>query len=187
MTKVYFDNIHLEIIRQIDSAKFDLKICIAWFTDYQIYKNLVKKAKDGIKVEVIIANHKHNKNSKVNFKELLKHNGRVSYIGNLNDDSRDSFMHNKFCIIDDITIVTGSYNWSYKARKNAENILVLNNDKELAKEFIRKFNELKPEYGFAIKDNEVTLLPIENIMSKWDHNPINKSETISSANIVDKF
>ncbi|KSA13478.1 phospholipase D-like domain-containing protein [Maribacter dokdonensis] len=185
MTKVYFDKIHLEIIHQITNAQFDIKVCIAWFTDFDIYKSLVKKVKEGINVEVIIANHKHNKKSRVNFKELLKYNGKVSYIGNLNDGLRESFMHNKFCIIDNIRVVTGSYNWSYKARKNEENILVLDNNQTLANKFIEKFNELKPKYGFTIKNNEVALLPIEKIMSKWDNKP--SSVLKPSSNIVDKF
>ena len=41
-------------------------------------------------------------------------------------------MHNKFCVIDRSTVINGSYNWSYKARQNHENITVSTNAEELA-------------------------------------------------------
>jgi phosphatidylserine/phosphatidylglycerophosphate/cardiolipin synthase-like enzyme len=37
-------------------------------------------------------------------------------------------MHHKFCLIDDRILINGSYNWSYPARRNEENILVLRRD-----------------------------------------------------------
>jgi phosphatidylserine/phosphatidylglycerophosphate/cardiolipin synthase-like enzyme len=35
-------------------------------------------------------------------------------------------MHNKFCVIDGQAVITGSFNWSYKARQNHENITIFN-------------------------------------------------------------
>jgi len=127
MVKAHFNNIHIEIINLIETAQTDIKICVAWFTDFDIYSKIVAKQKQGINVDVVIANHIFNKKSRVDFKEFLKHSGKVSYIGNINDGSQDKFMHNKFCIIDNSTIVTGSYNWSFKARSNDENVLIIKN------------------------------------------------------------
>ncbi|MDC1188613.1 phospholipase D-like domain-containing protein [Flavobacteriales bacterium] len=192
MVKAHFINIHLEIIRLLDSAQSDIKICVAWFTDFDIYTKIVEKQISGVNVEVIVSNHEFNKRSKVNFKDLLKYNGIVGYIGNLNDGSKDKFMHNKFCIIDDQIIITGSYNWSYKARFNDENILVVKNESNLVKQFTDKFYDIKPEFGFAIKNNEVSLMPIEKIMAKWNKKPLQKkvkqsSSEISKSKITDKF
>lgn len=171
MVKAYFENIHLQIIHHIEDAKFNIKICVAWFTDFEIYSKLVNKLKEGLSVEVIVANHKFNKKSKVDFKDFLKCKGKVGYIGNLKDGARDSFMHNKFCIIDNNIVITGSYNWSFKARMNEENILVIKDDKSITKQFENKFFELKPQFGFTIKNNKVALLPIKSIMTKWDKKP----------------
>lgn len=187
MVKAYFENIHLQIIHHIENAQSDIKICVAWFTDFEIYSKLVDKLKEGLNIEVIIANHTFNKKSRVDFKEFLKLNGKVGYIGNLNDSSRDSFMHNKFCIIDNNIVITGSYNWSFKARMNDENILVITGDTSLTRQFENKFFELKPQFGFAIKNNKVALLPIENIMAKWDKKPSNKNSTKNASNILNKF
>lgn len=191
MVKAHFKNIHIEIINLIETAQTDIKICVAWFTDFDIYSKIVAKQKQGVNIDVVIANHIFNKKSRVDFKEFLKHKGRVSYIGNINDGSQDKFMHNKFCIIDNSTIVTGSYNWSFKARSNDENVLIIKNEQELVNQFIDKFNDLKPQYGFAIKGNEISLQPIEKIMAKWDNKPIKAQKIVekksNSINITSKF
>jgi len=191
MVKAHFKDIHIEIINLIETAQTDIKICVAWFTDFDIYSKIVAKQKQGVNVDVVIANHIFNKKSRVDFKEFLKHSGKVSYIGNINDGSQDKFMHNKFCIIDNSTIVTGSYNWSFKARSNDENILIIKNEQELVNQFIDKFNDLKPQYGLAMKGNEISLQPIEKIMAKWDNKPKKTQKLVvkksTSTNITSKF
>jgi phosphatidylserine/phosphatidylglycerophosphate/cardiolipin synthase-like enzyme len=171
MVEVFFDNIHSQIIRRISEAKTGIKICVAWFTDVDIYQSILVAQKRGVNVCIIIANHEFNKNSRVDFKELLQNNGYVGYIGNINDGAEDKLMHNKFCIIDEQKIITGSYNWTYKARKNDENIIIIENESEIIKEFNSKFESIKPQYGFAVQENKVELLPIESIVAKWDNQP----------------
>ena len=168
MTEVYFEDIHNQIIKHISTANSSLKICVAWFTDVEIYQSIIQAQNRGVEVYIIVANHEFNKNSRVDFKELLKNNGYVGYIGKINDGSKDRFMHNKFCIVDDFTIITGSYNWTFKARLNDENIIIIKNQPTIISQFNDKFESIKPQYGFAIKGNEVQLLPIEKIMAKWD-------------------
>ena len=72
MVKAHFNNIHIEIINLIETAQTDIKICVAWFTDFEIYSKLVDKLKEGLNIEVIVANHKFNKKSRVDFKDFLK-------------------------------------------------------------------------------------------------------------------
>lgn len=189
MTEVYFEDIHTQIIKYISTANSSLKICVAWFTDVEIYQCIIHAQEKGVQVYIIVANHEFNKKSRVDFKELLKNNGYIGYIGNINDGSKDRFMHNKFCIIDDSTIITGSYNWTFKARLNDENIIIIKNEPTIVSQFTDKFENIKPQYGFAIKGNELTLLPIEKIMTKWEKSkeskPVIKQNTTKS--IFDKF
>lgn len=143
-----------------------------------------------MQVAIIIANHEFNKNSRVDFKELLQNNGYVGYIGNINDGSKDKLMHNKFCIIDNTTIITGSYNWTYKARINDENIIIIKNDDHIVEKFNDKFESIKPKYGFTLKGNKVAILPIEKIMAKWDKPQTIKpkvQENPKTKSIFDKF
>ena len=52
-------------------------------------------------------------------------------------------MNDKFVVIDGVTVETGSYNFgSGPALKNAENALVVWNDKALAEKYQEKFNQL---------------------------------------------
>lgn len=98
---------------------------------------------------------------------MLQNHGYVGYIGNINDSSKDRFMHNKFCIVDDFTIIKGSNNWMLKARLNDENIIITRNQPATISQFNDKFESIKPQYGFAIKGNEVEILPNEKLMAKW--------------------
>ena len=189
MVVAHFENIHVEIIKLIESGDSDLKICVAWFTDFDIYKTVLQKKKEGLNIEIIVANHEFNRKSNVDFKEFLKLNGKVGYIGKLEGGSKDKFMHHKFCIIDNKTVVTGSYNWSFKARRNDENILVINNEPHIVEQFSKKFHEINPQFGFTIEGANVKLLPIEKIMAKWNslNNKTEDSKQSSLKKITDKF
>ena len=48
-------------------------------------------------------------------------------------------MHHKFCVIDHDVVITGSYNWGYKAENKSENIVVTSDDSSLAEQFIQEF------------------------------------------------
>lgn len=190
MIEVHFDNIHNQIMNHISQAESCLQICVAWFTDVDIYNSILKVQKKGVLVYVIIANHEFNKKSKVDFKELLQNNGYVGYIGNLNDSISDKLMHNKFCIIDNDLVITGSYNWTFKARMNDENVIVIKNQPNVISKFAEKFESIKPQYGFTIKGNSVKLLPIEQIMAKWERKQPQVAPAFKSnltQNITDKF
>jgi phosphatidylserine/phosphatidylglycerophosphate/cardiolipin synthase-like enzyme len=185
MIDVFFDNIHSQIIKQISEAKNGIKICVAWFTDVDIYHSILIAQKRGVNVSIIIANHELNKNSRIDFKELLQNNGYVGYIGNVHDGVEDKLMHNKFCIIDEQTIITGSYNWTYKARMNDENIIIIENQPEIIEKFNNKFESIKPQYGFAVQENKVELLPIESIIAKWDNQPNSPVQKVLAKSNVD--
>jgi phosphatidylserine/phosphatidylglycerophosphate/cardiolipin synthase-like enzyme len=190
MIDVHFENIHNQIINHISKIEHELKICVAWFTDVDIYNKIIEVQKKGVLVNVIIANHEFNKKSKVDFKELLLNNGSVGYIGNINDSGSDKLMHNKFCIIDNQTVITGSYNWTLKARMNDENMIVIKNLPYVVSKFAEKFESFKPQYGFIVKGNSVKLIPIEQIMAKWEKKQASvspNSKIILTKNITDKF
>lgn len=99
-------------------------------------------------------------------------------------------MHNKFCITDTELVITGSYNWTFKARLNDENVIVIKNQPNVISKFSEKFESIKPQYGFSIKGNSVKLLPIEQIMAKWEKKQIEFEPALKNhltKNITDKF
>lgn len=57
-----------------------------------------------------------------------------------------NFMHNKFVVADD-TVVTGSFNFSQNAERNAENVVVIQ-DKNLADAYAMYFDQIYRRYNF---------------------------------------
>ena len=141
-TEAIFENIAERILTEIQKANNSIYIAVAWFTNKSIFEQLIKKAKNGCQIQIIISNDLINENSSIDFNKLEKHNGKVYKIGNGDTE----LMHNKFCIIDFNTVITGSYNWSYKAENNFENIVINSNDTSLAEQFVTEFNQIKKKY-----------------------------------------
>jgi hypothetical protein len=44
-THAYFENIQTEIIEVLQSAQYQIRIAVAWFTDSQLFDILLSKAK----------------------------------------------------------------------------------------------------------------------------------------------
>ena len=189
MIEVHFDNIHLEILKEIKNAKQHIKLCVAWFTDKELYSAILERAKKGVKVEIIIANHETNHKYGFDFKELLKNNGEIWHIGNLKSTMNDSLMHNKYCLIDNDLIITGSFNWTKKARKNEENILIIKQEGNLLKKFTENFENIQPNNIFVINKGKVSLISVSDIIAKWDKNKnvITLKEYIKTQAISNKF
>lgn len=60
------------------------------------------------------------------------------------DSGLHNFMHNKFVVIDD-TVITGSFNLSTNAQRNAENVLLIRS-KEIADAYATYVNDLTAKY-----------------------------------------
>jgi cardiolipin hydrolase len=59
-------------------------------------------------------------------------------------------MHDKFTVIDESVLITGSFNWTSQAvQKNQENILFIEN-KNLATQYLSEFNKLWKEFTVKI-------------------------------------
>ncbi len=162
-TEAVFENIGKRIEQEIGKAKRTIFIAVAWFTNQTLFNELVNKAKNGRTVQLIISNDQINNNSSINFDELLIENSRVYKIGN--EDS--VLMHNKFCVIDNNVVITGSYNWSYKAEINFENVIVTTEDHLLASQFVAEFSRIRKQY-FPDEEKIEFQFPIEKIMKRME-------------------
>ncbi len=162
-TEAIFENIANRITEEIQTANKSIYIAVAWFTNKSIYEQLLLKAKQGCSVQLIISNDKINENSSIDFELLEKSNGKVYKIGNGDTE----LMHNKFCVIDYNIVITGSYNWSYKAENNFENIVINSNDTSLAEQFVKEFNQIKLKYypNEAKTEND---FPLDKIIKRLE-------------------
>jgi PLD-like domain len=136
----YFENIKERILNEFDRAEFVIYAAVAWVTDFDIIKELSKLSQKGIQVELIINKDEKFSKRELQFDNFIKSGGRLFLYPNDND----SIMHNKFCVIDLSTSITGSFNWSFAAEtKNKENIIIARDNSQLAKNFALEFKKLK--------------------------------------------
>ncbi len=162
-TEAVFENIAERIQEETGKAQKSIVIAVAWFTNKNIFNSILSKAKRGCNVSLIISNDEINSNSKINFSELEKYNSKCYPVG----DGETELMHNKFCVIDYSTVITGSYNWSFKAETNFENIIINYNDTVLAEQFISEFNQIRKKY-FPDEPKTETVFPLGKIIRRLE-------------------
>lgn len=132
------------ILEHVELANESIYIAVAWFTDPTIFNAVLEKLYQGVKVEVVITNHKFNWESPNDFEEINRSGGFFGTCGN-----DESLMHNKFCVIDHNYILNGSFNYSKRAnRSNQENLTVISGDPLHAQSFYREFQKIKELAGF---------------------------------------
>jgi phosphatidylserine/phosphatidylglycerophosphate/cardiolipin synthase-like enzyme len=113
-TQAYFDEIEFHILHELRKAITSIHIAVAWFTDPDIFEHLCQKAMEGVRVELIVIKDEINRSSGLEYKRLADLCGLFLMV----EDKRkkSAIMHNKFCVIDGVTVIIGSYNWSRKSR-----------------------------------------------------------------------
>ncbi len=131
------------IIKQLNSAKKKVDICVFTISDNRITGSIVDCEIRGVKVKVLSDNDKlFDKGSDIDY--LVRKGVEVRV------DKTSAHMHHKFAVIDDSIAITGSYNWTRSAEKyNHENIIVTNDKtivKSYSKEFKKLWNEMKMYY-----------------------------------------
>lgn len=142
--QAYFDEIELHILHELRKAITSIHIAVAWFTDPDIFEHLCQKAMEGVRVELIVIKDDVNRSSGLDYERLADFGGLFLMVGDKR--KRSAIMHNKFCVIDGTTIITGSYNWSKKAREDWENITIIEDHPDLARQFVLEFETIVEQY-----------------------------------------
>ena len=163
--KAHFSSIHKVIIDHLEQAQTEIVAAIAWFTDRDIFEVLCEKASSGIKVSLALIGDEINQGpGGLNFHRLTNIGGKVVF---LPPGSRDEpTMHHKFCVIDGNKVITGSYNWSQKARSNDENITVVADSADFASRYLDTFDNLLVRAGHGapiVADTDVARRRLEMI------------------------
>lgn len=117
------------VVRTIDSAKKEILVAAYSFTDKNIARSLVNASRRGVYVRVVLDKS-----------QLTERYSSATFLANervaVRIDRDHAIMHNKYMVIDGITVQTGSFNYtSSAAHKNAENVLVVHENPLLAKEY----------------------------------------------------
>lgn len=117
VNQAHFQDIQNRILTVLDMAQVSIRVVMAWFTNDNLLNKLVEKHREGVDVQIAIYDDGINRKHGVNI-DSLPHKL-------IKRGQRGGLMHDKFCIIDNQIVVTGSYNWTDNAEfRNDENITV---------------------------------------------------------------
>jgi phosphatidylserine/phosphatidylglycerophosphate/cardiolipin synthase-like enzyme len=119
------------VVGQINSAQTEILVQTYYFTSAPIGGALIEAHKRGVRVEVVLDPSQAKPDGQYCPAKFFFDAGIPVYI-----DSAHQIAHNKIMIVDRLTVVTGSFNFTRSAEeRNAENLLVIPS-KELASEYL---------------------------------------------------
>lgn len=127
------DGIEKLLLEELSKAKKEVRIMAFSFTSQKIADELIRLKEKGVSVRCLF--DRGQAAGKFSRDEYLEERGiRICRAPN-----RSGKMHHKVILIDDETVITGSYNFSKNAEtSNDENILILKN-RDLARKFRQEF------------------------------------------------
>ncbi len=139
-----------KIMELISGAETSIKIIMynmTWYSKYpdsasnKIINKLCQAAKRKIEITVILNQDRFkdgkiaNENSEAG--EILKKSGvNVLY------DPVDQITHAKLIIVDDRIVVIGSFNWSYYSIEKNNEVAVVIDSKEIARQYVKYFTNI---------------------------------------------
>lgn len=134
-----------KVIRHLSKAHKSMLICVFALTNDNL-ANANREAKNrSVQIKMIFDD------------EMMRMPG--SDVKKLHDEGYEvrvdldpkAHMHHKFVVIDDIVVITGSYNWTRQASaKNHENVVIFQ-DEEIANKYIEEFNKLWENFAGSIE------------------------------------
>ena len=184
-TEVYFslyDNPESIIIKNIDNAKDFINIAMYTFTDREIAQAIIRAKDRGVDIKIYLDR------SQVNAKYSKSRYFVNNAIEGIKISSNNYIMHNKFAVIDNKIVITGSYNWTASAgERNDENLLVID-DKNIVKKYQNQFNNLwnnkysPGRYKELISEAGISSLPAPET-SEETPTPLGKVININTASL----
>lgn len=178
-TEVYFslyDNPQKEIIKNINQAEAFINIAMYIFTDRERALPLIKAHERGVKVRLYL--DQDQVDYKYGQSRFLVQKGIKTRIS-----TNNYIMHNKFAIIDNRLLLTGSYNWTFSANnRNDENLMVID-DPEIIEIFQNQFINLWTNKYSSKRTRQlyqiakVNFLPTFSTSSKTEDKVININTT----------
>lgn len=132
MTTVSFNANEKKILDALDKALATIDVSVAWFTNPTLQQKLLEKKENGCKIRVMIDANYTNQKYGVDLTPFEYKAVKAE---------RNGIMHYKFCVIDNNTVVHGSYNWTTNAEtRNNEEVSVTANDVKMASQYTKEFN-----------------------------------------------
>jgi phosphatidylserine/phosphatidylglycerophosphate/cardiolipin synthase-like enzyme len=123
------------VVRELNAAQKRVLVQAYSFTSAPIAKALTDAHRRGVKILAVL--DKSNETARYSAATFLTNAGIPTLI-----DDKHAIAHSKVMVIDDTTVITGSFNFTKAAEeKNAENLVVLKDAPDLVKAYERNINE----------------------------------------------
>lgn len=142
----------------LTKAKKTLEICVFAFTNDVLCQAIRNRHQAGVEVR-IITDDECSKFFGADIWNLV-----IEGVQCTMDSNKRFHMHNKFAIIDDLVLATGSFNWTSQAvTGNQENLCVIDNEK-----FVKDYKEEFEKLWEKFKENKVTPELAKEVLSQQD-------------------
>jgi phosphatidylserine/phosphatidylglycerophosphate/cardiolipin synthase-like enzyme len=136
--EIYFspeDQVIDHILRTLSEARSHVRFMAFQFTSEELADALVDLKEDGIEVEGVME-ARYAGSSYSQYDRLRS--GGVNVLG----DSNPYIMHHKVFIVDDQTVILGSYNFTGSAEENNDENVLIVHDPEVAAAFLTEFDDI---------------------------------------------
>ena len=128
------------VLKTINSARSTLDVMAYSFTSAEVTRALLSASKQGVKVRIVV-DHKHNFQMDRSGKPMAALSALRNAGAQIRSVDAYTIMHDKVIISDNAHLQSGSFNYSRAAAvSNSENVLVLWNAKDIAREYTAHFN-----------------------------------------------
>lgn len=123
------------IIEEIEKAKRRILVQMHFFTSKPIGEALGEAKKNGVDVEVILDGSQE-KGRFARWRPLYRDGITIHF------DTKHATANNKVILIDNRTIITGSYNLTKSAEEdNAENVVIIRNHEKLFEKYLENYKK----------------------------------------------
>lgn len=121
------------VLRELNGARREILVLAYSFSSKPIAEALIKAKTRGVHVEVVL--DRSNEQEAYSDLHLFLEQGLAPLI-----DAQHAIAHNKVILIDQRTLLTGSFNFTHQAEaENAENLLVVKGHPELVRSYRQEF------------------------------------------------
>ena len=138
MLMLFFENHMVEFRKLFSECNYSLNIAMAWMSIGLYYNDLRSLANKGVKIEILCDDNRSNSQQQRQMDRLRECGVSIRLVSM----PGQHFMHNKFMIIDENIVVTGSANLSRNAEGSMENFVVIRDDLNLVSKYMDQFEKI---------------------------------------------
>ncbi len=144
----HFEDHKLIIETELKQAKETVLIAVAWI-NFKEYFDLFKEVlTNKAKLKIVCSDNWQNRSHQTIIDNLISLGAEIRL---LKMPRQTNHMHHKFSVIDNKTILNGSFNWSPNATSSLENIIVIKDLPTEVTKFINEFDKLLKIEAKAIR------------------------------------